>query len=239
MSCHTCLQCINAADLCVECDGKCAKLFHAKCVGLSEDRLDVISHTNVLWMCDNCVKDFFLYRKAERGADKSIQNATRDDTYIEDELAELKSQVAGILDTLSSFSPKKTSSAPHHSTPISSFELLDDTNVDYRCSCTEGHEKYAQTDSNKVFSLLLTNIDCRVTENEISNMVSECLEAPIIACSNVTKLVPKWRKSYDYVSFKVILNERWKVSAMDPTTWPCGVKYREFVQNINVWRPFS
>lgn len=235
MSCRKCLQHIHGNDLCAECDGSCARRFHAKCVGLGEDTLKILSQ-NVIWVCDDCLVQFRKFAVREEHGDKASQNAT----IIEEELADLKSKVNGILNTLSSLTSKQNTATLYHSTPVTSFELFNGTNNESSSSSSPQNKgKYAYEEISDTFSLLLTNVDNRVSEQEICNLVSRCLDAPIADCNRVTKLVPKYRecRDFDFVSFKVTLNERWKSAAMNPSTWPCGLRYREFVQRSNVWRP--
>lgn len=234
MSCKKCLQHIYGNDLCAECDGDCARRFHAKCVGLGEDTIKVLSQ-NVLWICDECLVQ---YRKNSMEKQHGV-TPVRDSTVIEDDLADLKCKVDGILDTLSSITTKQSSTTLWHSTPVSSSKLLNGTNADNINASVLEKEKYTNAERSDTFSLLLTNIDCRVSEQEIYDLVIRCLDVPRTDCIRVTKLVPKYRESkdFDFISFKVTLSECWKSTAMDPSTWPCGLMYREFVQRKNVWKP--
>lgn len=209
------------------CEGKCAGWFHATCVGLSEAALCVLSK-NILWMCDVCAYDFYRARDANGKQHSAEQSAS-----IVHELEELKSQVSEINDAIARITLSVTPSVPidRHSTPIDSPKTLQNINT---CS--------TRINADETFSLVLTNIDRCVTEKEIAHLVSCSLCAAEDECLNVSKLVPKWKncEDLDYISFRVVLDKRWKSAALMPMTWPRGVKFREFANRHNeTWKPTS
>lgn len=205
------------------CEGKCARRFHATCVGISEAALCILSK-NILWMCDECAFDY--YRARDTVPDKTEQPAS-----LVNELEELKSQVSKINDAIANITLSITPSVPieRHSTPATSPKTLENVNA---CS--------TRINADETFSLLLTNIDRCVTEKEIAHLVSCSLCASEDECMDVKKLVPNWKncEDLDYISFKIVLDKRWKAAAMMSTTWPQGVRFREFVNRRNdTWKP--
>lgn len=130
-----------------------------------------------------------------------------------------------------------------HSTPVSSPCLRGGTNCAYECFQTdisESNEQHSRSEMSKTFELFLTNIDKYVTENEISLMVSRCLGINSTNIFDVKKLVSNSRDfcKLDYVSFKIALDEHQRTLAMNESTWPKGVKFREFVnRHSNTWKP--
>lgn len=256
---RVCKKCSQSIDLKTElftvCEGDCACFFHANCVGLSEQEVIVLS-LNIIWLCDECMDKFRRMRdgsdiREDVGSDSShdTANSAGKNKTIEDEVTELKDAIAGIRDTLSKLvptdSPTHTSHDPIllHSTPVSS-SLLEGTNA---CSTFVKSNDDAQrqqcTIDGSNFSLLLTNIDVSVAECDIRGMVTQALGIDTLKPEyiDVTKLVPHWRScnAVDYISFKVVLNNRWKNKAMNPSTWPKGVKFREFIkrQRNDAWKP--
>lgn len=225
--CGSC--CINIdtyAELYTICEGQCGKRFHGTCVGVCESDLRALSK-NIIWICDECMILFY------RGRDtKAVPSPVETHSPIMDELSTLKQQVAGIVGAIERITrcvETSTRPVPHHSTPVTSRSSMISTDI---CS----------TLGNGSFSLFLTNIDCCVTEQEISQMVSDSLRAPEAECSTVTKLVPKWKKceDLDFVSFKVTLSNKWKQPAMTATTWPKKVRFREFVNRCDdTWKPLA
>lgn len=222
------------------CEGRCAQSFHGECANLTESELCVLS-TNIIWMCDGCLKEFFRYRE------KSFVDATTNTslyTSVEDEIKELKSTVADIVDALAKVVPRTKPIAPLSSTPVtpvpvSSLELFDGTD-EMLDSEQERTQVSPHTEDRRNFALYLTRIDKWSTELDIHRMVCRSLAAPSSVCKEVVKLVPKWKdiSMLDYVSFKIVLDGKCKSLAMQQSTWPKGIKFREFVNQLNeTWKP--
>lgn len=232
-------------DLYAVCEGDCACFFHAACVSLTERDLSVLS-SNIVWLCDECMSRF---RRVRDGVGSDVPDNTTnnemDKSSIDDEVRELKNTVAGIIDTLAKMVPTVSTTDPplQHSTPVSSFMLLNGTNA--LGTNVEGNKTVRQnryTIEDQHFSLLLTNIDASAVEDDIHRMVSQALGIGTHDPENfdVVKLVSNWKSNrvFDYVSFKVVMHKRWKLKAMNPSTWPKGVKFREFInRNNEIWKP--
>lgn len=92
---------------------------------------------------------------------------------------------------------------------------------------------------NDTFALFLTNIECHTTEDDISRLVCESLDIANMKNVKVRKLVPKGKTNDElvFVSFKVGLEAELKTIALKPSTWPRGIKYREFVSRNVTWKP--
>lgn len=244
-----CKKCSLPIDTAVHeftvCEGRCSMSFHMECACLTVEVLRVLS-TNVLWMCSECVTDFCRYRERQ-----SAENATQTcpNRSIEKEVKELKIAVADITRTLARTHLSTGPIIPHHSTPLSSKKLPDgtlpqetDESSDYS---NENERNLAPSPSCRIeecdsLSLYLTNIDRCCSESNVSQMVSRCLCAPISRCKQVLKLVPKWMdcRTLGYISFKIELDKSLKRLALTPSTWPKGVKFREFVERLGeTWKP--
>lgn len=241
LNCEKCpLRIITAAKLYTVCSGPCAKAFHVACAGLKKKQLESLSE-NVLWICDVCLSDFRDWKKTP-----DITNP--DPATMALEISQLKTQVAVILESIASITPMPSSSSVvmHQSTPISRSSATNENNTNCNCVCAnviDTHQSVYMEErigDEKNFSLLLSNIDKEVTEDEIRSMVCRCLGVPVVDRNNVRKLVPKWMNcsSVDYVSFKVDLSENLKHLAMQSSTWPSRIKYREFVnRQHHAWKP--
>lgn len=256
--CEKCSLAIDAkTDLFTVCEGMCAKSFHAECVGLTESDVCALS-SNVIWLCNPCMKVY--YRIRERSSTDVATNTDASDAdlpprTIVDDVTELKNTVADIVCTLAKLAQKSDCPSTHHcSSPISSFNLFDGTN---EIGCSTKRKENLQEDAvplnfgpplesttevldEDVFALYLTNIDRCTTEDDISLMISRQLGIPLSSCLDVVKLLPKWKNvnTLDYVSFKIRLNKSLKATAMNSSTWPKGIKFREFVCRLNeTWKP--
>lgn len=234
-----CKKCSLSVDAKTEpftiCEGECARLFHANCVGLSEDDLCTFAlKTNIIWMCDECMDRF--RRLSGRTWPASSVDST-ENTSINDEVKDLKITVAGILETLSKIAPISALNdrAPLHSTPLS-------TNVHFDTDASDvvNEQQSSQYMGSEDFSLFVSNIDSTLSELDIRRMVSRALNTPDPERIDVSKLVSKWNNNQppDFISFKVTLNRKWKDQALNPLIWPKYVKFREFILRQNVtWRP--
>lgn len=235
-----CGKCALLIDINVDsytvCEGRCYKSFHIKCANLREADLYVLSG-NILWMCDGCLPDFHRYR-AKKVTDSATETSPA--ASIEDEVMNLKSTVAGIVETLSGMMQKTGPIAPYSSTPVSSTRLLDGT-VETLDNTNENEKTGEPPEEQRNFVLYLTRIDRCATESDVSRLVSRSLSAPASDCNNIVKLVPRWKdvNTMDYVSFKIVLNEKWKPTALLPSTWPKRIRFREFVNRLDdTWSPY-
>lgn len=235
--CKTCSEGIDMHSLYTVCEGRCAKKFHATCVGVSETQLCALTK-NIVWICDDCM---FEYCRARDRIPESPKAQPVEYNVILAHIADLKSQIEIIVNSIAELPtsiacPTSSVSTQRHSTPINSPKPLNSVSAcRSECSRSSTHNR---GDS---FSLLLTNIDRRATENEITSLVSQSLCVPEPECMDVTKLVPRWKScaNLDFISFKVVLPGRWKQLALNASTWPREVKVREFTcrKNIDPWKP--
>lgn len=243
--CEKCSLTIDVrAELFTVCEGRCAKSFHAECVGLTESDVCALS-CNIIWMCNPCMKEYCQKRGKSFVNTATNTNAAADEPKsMTDEINELKTTVANIACTLSKLVEKPELTATHLcSTPISPLKLFDGTNGTHCSSTTQNESFEVSTDSpdSDVFSLYLTNIDKCATINDIGLMVSRQLGVPLSKCLDVVSLMPKWKNvsTIDYASFKVVLERSLKPIAMTASTWPKGVKFREFINRRNTWSPME
>lgn len=238
----TCKKCSKRVDMRTDlftvCEGECACFYHAACVNLTEDVLQILSG-NIIWICDQCMIQF----QRTRG---NIRPNSHSDVFtaksIEEEVIELKNTVAGIVQTLSSIVPANqlNTTVPRHSTPKSTHAPSNGTCISsVNANCDESQRSpCAPIDTD--FSLFLSNIDASVTEWDVHQLVARSLGTTDPEPIDVVKLTSNWsgRRALDFVSFKVVLDRKYKDRAMNPSTWPVNVKFREFVKrSSNTWKP--
>lgn len=79
------------------------------------------------------------------------------------------------------------------------------------------------------FWLYLAGLNPKITDNDVIKIVSRCLE--IEDKIDVVRLVPKGAdtSSYTYVSYKIGLEPAFKEKALDKSSWPKNLQFREFV----------
>lgn len=240
--CKSCAVCIYTEfGLYAVCAGPCRNSFHISCIGMSREQRKAISQ-GVVWICKECFPAFNDWR-----SDKPNTSPSTDSNAINsDDIAELKSQVSLIMDTLRlisshSMSPSRTNIV--HSTPKASDELMNGTcnnSCDTERDPAEQSTTEQTTTDEQAFSLLLTNIDSNTSENDVRIMVHRCLGVSEEDPVKVVKLVSKHTDCslLDYISFKVLVKVKYKHIAMLATTWPTGIKFRKFnCRSTGTWRP--
>lgn len=238
VKCKKCAICVyTELRLFVVCAGPCGNTFHAACAGMCREDLRAVSR-GMLWMCCDCTPAFTEWKSSMR-----TSSTSEDSSFLRVELSDLKAQVSSIADTLQRMIPFNNSVGTlHHSTPISSNEASNKVS-DTHGEAVERERTDLQENEpieHRYFSLLLTNIVNTASENDIELMVHRCLGAPAGECLSVVKLVSSRVDCnlLDYISFKVILKWRWKEIALCSSTWPNGIKFREFCRrSSNVYKP--
>lgn len=255
---YVCKKCSLSIDHNVQrsvmCEGDCARSFHMECAQLSEKEVTVKS-INYIWLCNECLDSFRKARDDRASREYSREGTGLDVSHdmessgaaqksMENEIAQLKHAVAGIIETLAKYTPTvpTANSLLRHSTPVSSNTLQDGTNASsFSAIDNEGSQQQDGMDD-RTFSLLLTNIDANVAVRDVHQMVVQALGVGSNPLDHidVVKLVSHWNshRSTDYVSFKIVLDNRWKRKALDASTWPKRIKFREFVKRqIDTWKP--
>lgn len=251
MDCPKCSKPVNIkTDIFVVCGGRCCERFHAHCVGLNQATVDVLIN-NVMWFCNECLSTLstLLFQTDECQAcdgdhvKKHTGPKATEEGQIMSEISILKCQVSDIVKTLEDFAQKMhdTSSPRQSSTPITSSKALDEIFIGLEASCSVGSNINSGAKAKQSFSLLLSNIDNRVTEREIDTLVCNSLGITGLGeTHNVTKLVSRWKscEEMDYISFKVVLDNKWRSIALDASTWPQYIRCREFVsKHRTTWYP--
>lgn len=230
----------------IVCNGLCSRMFHADCVGLDKGSLDAVSPPakNSFWLCDECFTEFVKWREMKKKNTVPVVPVTNSE--LQRDVDELKAKVACIISTLACNATNAPTAVYRHSTPYSSPNLESGTSagimktysgISQLPDLSSHASDPGETDDS--FALLLTNIDGSVSEENVQQMVVRCLGACDSDCKDVRKLVPRWidSSSLDFVSFKVVLNRKWKSIALTSSTWPKNVKYREFIRRRSTWKP--
>ncbi|XP_062716299.1 uncharacterized protein LOC115265681 [Aedes albopictus] len=236
----------------IHCNGLCAAIHHAACVGLDTPNLAAVSppYKNSFWLCDECIDEFVCWRNDRSANAKELSSRPElslnpeQQSALQRDVEELKGKVESILSTLTTTaSCLPNTEMMRHSTPNSSRQFSREMSGTNACNVTPSvsaaSERLTESAVDESFALLLTNIDGNVSEEDVQLMVARSLGAYDDECRNIKKLVPRWVdcSTLDYVSFKIILHCKWKPAAMMSTTWPRYVKFREFRRRECTWKP--
>ncbi|XP_029713426.1 uncharacterized protein LOC115260661 [Aedes albopictus] len=243
MECKKCLLPVVTKDQpYIYCNALCAAIYHAACVGLNTAELAAVSppNKNSCWMCDVCLVEFVQWRKEHsEKMNEPIAATVPEPTYVlQRDVDELKAKVASILSVITSHENNHSDTRICHSTPNSSRQKEEGTSEISNAFDTASRLPDSICDDEN-FDLLLTNIDGSVSEEDVHLMVSRCLGTFENERINVRKLVPRWVdcSALDYVSFKIVLNRKWKSAAMMSSTWPKNIRFREFKKLRCPWKP--
>ncbi|KXJ70093.1 hypothetical protein RP20_CCG024858 [Aedes albopictus] len=233
-NCAKCNQTITGLDF-VTCRGYCHCTFHMQCSGVSRALMNYFtSHRkNVYWMCDKC-GDLFEnshLRSITKVADENSPFAS---------LTEAISNLQKEIKQLSKPAPPTLSPAvrlwPQIESARAPKRLRGPDLTHMATECRSGSKQVGQNvvsvpitakPENK-FWLYLSRIRPDVTNEQISEMVKANLE--LDEAPNVVKLVAKDAdvSRMNFISFKVGLDPVLKTRALDPSTWPEGLMFREF-----------
>ena len=224
--CGKCSSAIGDAEY-VFCSGFCDAIckYHTQCTGLTEEELAVCNNvcSNVFWMCERC------RRLIDNARFRSVINSLDAVHYIQQKecnntINDLKETITHLNDSIGSLLELKkleTTSESKIDVPANSGAPLSSTRI-------ENPSEICNEQRNETFKLFLSNIDRRVTEADISELVSSRVGTR--KTLSVKRLVPAWQHLADveYISFKVELDVCERKKALSPGTWPPGMRYREF-----------
>lgn len=252
-NCHQCTRPIKTVEL-ILCSGFCKQAAHFKCVGLQRPCIDVVNeNTNVLWFCDNCMTKLESIRedtiKSVGDVVSAVSDAVRESLdEIKVELQETKELTKALVEKRQSYdssdlgrgrtawpSIKRTRDIAAKGTPKSrpDLKLLGGTKSVEKGSLTVD----TVAKPSEKFWLYLSRIAPHVTEDDISELVKNCLQTqqPI----EVRKLVKKDAnlKQFAFISFKIGVEKELKETALNPSVWPKGIYFREF-ENLQTERVF-
>lgn len=244
LECKKCSIVIATGVAYIGCEGFCKRVFHAACVKLSHE--DVIQYrnkaSNFWWICTQCMDAIRYQRdhlKSEELDGNEISPKETDISRIDGEISELKKEIASLRNsivhsTVSHVEASTTETTNEHR-PLAESSLLsmpDDKQSTNSTGRRDG--EIEQRNPNDRFWLFFTRVKNCTTEGQILKVVADSLGTNDAI---VKILVPPWKDalSMPYVSFKVGVNARLKETALRPCTWPTGLRYREF--RDDVWEP--
>lgn len=212
----------------------CAAIFHRSCInGLSRSALETITkhQHNLFWLCDDCGSCFDRFLQS-MDVDE-VEPVPTADTV---KLCEAVDKLSGIVTELSEqLKQKPTESYADVSRPGAKRVREDDVNNEpppkMKTVCgtrTIQHQLKTVVDERELFWVYLGRLDPSHTEEEIAEMTQECLE--LTEPPKVRRLVKKDAdiSKLSVVSFRVLLPDGLRDTALQAGTWPTGIAVREF-----------
>lgn len=240
--CKQCTKAISRGSDVIVCEGFCTDVFHAACVNVThEELINYRRVSNFWWICDTCIDIVRTNRKdhSKLATQIVMEPASASETpNVADEIAELKEQIAEIQQTLASITVSRSESnlsSANEIPPLAESSPLSIRGMQFGTKNVSNRNITAETSATDgLFWLFFTRIKNNVTEQDMCKVVSASLNDNDAI---VRKLVPAWKNTSEmpYISFKVGINVRLKDKALLSTTWPAGISFREF--RDNVWQP--
>lgn len=207
---------------------------------------------NLLWFCDNCIVKLESFKN--NPVQTTVDVVTALSESINESLAELKNDVLetkeltkSLVDNnkkidssgLSRIRPWPSTKRLRETAPRNTPTSRPDVNL---IGGTRSVEKGSLTVDTvakqpEKFWIYLSRIAPHVNEDDISELVKNCLQ--IDNQVDVRKLVRKDAdlKQFAFISFKVGIDKELKHTALDPSIWPKGIFFREF-ENLRSERDF-
>ncbi|XP_055614893.1 uncharacterized protein LOC129761203 [Toxorhynchites rutilus septentrionalis] len=240
-SCAKCSQTINGIDF-ITCRGYCGRMFHMACAagqtGVTRALMNYFTthKRNLFWMCDDCA-DLFQnphLRSITKVADEKspLVSLTEAINNLQTEIKHLSSKPA----------PNLSSAVKRWPTiePIRAAKRLRGPDLDYKVpECKSGSKQVGQNVTSvpviekptTKFWIYLSRIRPDVSIQDVQKMVRANLE--LSHDPEVVKLVAKGvdTSNMTYISFKVGLDPTLRTTALDPSTWPEGIMFREFEEH--------
>ncbi|XP_055543157.1 uncharacterized protein LOC129728727 [Wyeomyia smithii] len=248
-NCYQCSKPIKTIEV-IQCNGFCHQSAHLKCVGLIRPHVDFVNEqNNILWFCDHCIAQLEYIKQNPMKSTQDVvavfSNALRES------LGELKTELQETKELTKTLVDKRqfndSAAVGRSRTAWPSIKRTRDTTPKPRPDLKlVGGTKSIDLGSASVetvakptekFWVYLSRIARHVTEDDISELVKQCLETtqPV----DVRKLVRKDAdvNQYAFISFKFGVEKDLKDKALDPSVWPKGIFFREF-ENLRAERDF-
>lgn len=238
-NCAKCCKEITGIEF-IKCRGYCGGMLHLQCTGepavTRSLLLNYISQhrKNLFWMCDDC-------------ADLFENSHLRSITKVADEkspLVALTDAITNLQVEIKQLSSKPTPSILSPSVkswpsiqPVRAAKRLRGPDLVHKPSeCQSGSKQIGENTVSVAISakptskfwLYLSRIRPDVTNADMSAMVRANLE--LDQDPEIIKLVAKGAdiSNMTFISFKVGLEPSLKAKALDPSSWPEGIMFREF-----------
>lgn len=207
----------------VACRGFCGGSFHMGCAGVSRALLGYFTthRSNLYWMCDKCV-ELFENSHLRSIAIKPIDTAPL--VSLTQAISELRTEIKQLAsNSTSTASPPAPRPIPQVEKP----RIVDNCLSGSKASCQDVVCVPTYSEPKK-FWLYLSRIRPDVANESVLGMVKANLN--LSENPDIVKLVPKGKdvSNLTFISFKIGLDPGLKSQALDPSTWPEGIMFREF-----------
>lgn len=246
-ACDRCAKAIKRIDEVITCMGFCEHVVHLRCASVDKNLMKTISESsNLHWICDECVK---LMKNARfRNAISSVGNAINELTKnqeaanaeLKTELAKHSEQIARLSNQLNSTTPSQpvdNNRRGHKRRRIDNGLQVDKPLLGGTRSA-ENVVVATVPPPTAMFWIYLSRLHPSVESDVVEKITKDGLN-----CESA-KVIPLIKPGTDvntlnFISFKVGVDPKYRTAALDPTSWPKGVLFREFedTRARNYWMP--
>lgn len=259
--CNSCA--VNLTSPEAVCGGFCKATFHYKCARISETFYkEIVANSASYWMCPECREimgnarfknTLVSMNAATKEVNDGYQKLVEDlKSEIKDSLiAELRLEIQGGFSKLSlailspapnrfQFNYRSASKRSREPDDVPAHQPAQPAKVFRGTNEPSSSTGVPVTTPESKFWIYLTKISPEVTEDEVVNLAKNCLQVDNVVAK---ALVPRGRplSSLTFISFKVGVSQELKHKAMDPSTWPQEIQFREFVETgssvRHFWKP--
>lgn len=250
MVCVKCSTSITAGEEFVICQGFCTDVYHAACVKLSTDEVTSFKRNHCIWwLCEECGKFLYKIRK-----DKSLYAArlmqkpktvvantkpispTVSNMDLQEEIQKLKVQMNAVHQSIVDLTTANTlaTDTSHDHTPLAQSSPKQFSTLMHGSKCVIPSTDLSA--SRNKFWMFFTRIKRSVNEQQIMKLVNDSIGTCDVV---VKKLVSRWRdvSTMPFISYKVGIDVGLKDLAMNPSSWPKGISFREFQDDYEIWEP--
>lgn len=246
-ACDRCAKSIKRADDVITCMGFCEHIVHLRCTNFEKSIAKAISDSqNLFWMCDECTKlmKIVCFQNAISSVGNSINELTKNQEAAN---AELKSVLAKHSEQIAQLSSRIQSTTPTIADSVSRRAMKRRRTEELApiakpllggTKSTDDVSIATVPPPTPLFWIYLSRLHTSVKPDIVEKLTKDSLH-----CESA-KAVPLVKQGTDinslnFISFKVGVDPKYRLSALDPSSWPKGILFREFEDNRakNFWMP--
>lgn len=246
-ACDRCAKAIKRVDEVLTCMGFCEHVVHLRCASVDKSIAKVISESpNLHWMCDECSKLMKIarFRNTISSVGNTMNEFTRNqeaaNAELKNELAKHSEQIAQLSNRINLSTPtlpastsrrtikrRRVDNVPQVAKPLlGGTKAIDDINV------------LTVAPPAALCWIYLSRLHPSVKSDIVEKITRDGLH-----CESA-KAIPLVKqgtdvKSLNFISFKVGIDPKYREAALNPSSWPKGILFREFEDSraSNYWLP--
>lgn len=246
-TCDRCAKSVKRVDDVITCMGFCEHVLHLRCANVDKNLVKIITESaNLHWMCDECVKlmKSTRFRNTMASVGDAINELTKNqdaaNSELKKELAKHSEQIARLSNQISSSTPLLPVSANRRAMKRRRVDNGPETAKPLLGGTRSAEMEIVATvpPPTNMFWIYLSRLHPTVKSDVVEKLTRDGLK-----CESA-KAIPLVKQGTDvnslnFISFKVGVDPKYRIAAMDPSSWPKGILFREFedTQAKNYWMP--